>query len=238
VLNCQDFYFKEYTSGADYIYEDAYPVGINATYSIPWGTVCNDTVGDCGCDNCEGFLADVPDRIDDFTKYQEWLGQLQKPKWAVGQAFSGEGYWSRNPTAAEAWVMSISALNHGAKGVTNWIYPTTDELATAHGQLAKVVTFQPVLGYLVGAKQVKVAVNGVPSLDVAYSIVGNKALISVASLSSSISPGTVQLSLPFKVAKIESQPWGSLKWSTSELRLSISGVTALATSMVIVDILK
>jgi len=35
VLNCQNFYYKEYASGGDIIFEDAYPVAINATWSIP-----------------------------------------------------------------------------------------------------------------------------------------------------------------------------------------------------------
>jgi hypothetical protein len=47
VLNCYNYYFDEYASGADYIMEDAYPVGINATYS-KWNTTCNETYGDCG----------------------------------------------------------------------------------------------------------------------------------------------------------------------------------------------
>lgn len=37
VLNCDNYYFKQYSSGADYVMEDAYPVGINATYSQKWG---------------------------------------------------------------------------------------------------------------------------------------------------------------------------------------------------------
>jgi len=35
VLNCQNFHYKEYASGGDIIFEDAYPVAINATWSIP-----------------------------------------------------------------------------------------------------------------------------------------------------------------------------------------------------------
>lgn len=45
VLNCQNFFYEEYASGTDIVYEDAYPVAINATWSIPWGTPCNTTYG-------------------------------------------------------------------------------------------------------------------------------------------------------------------------------------------------
>lgn len=35
--------------------EDVYPIGINGTFS-KWGTACNATLGDCGCDNCAGAV--------------------------------------------------------------------------------------------------------------------------------------------------------------------------------------
>ena len=41
VLNCQNHYFEEYTVGPDIIMEDAYPVGLNATFADKWGTACN-----------------------------------------------------------------------------------------------------------------------------------------------------------------------------------------------------
>ena len=100
VLNCDNYYFDQYSSGADYIMEDAYPVGINATYS-KWNTTCNETYGDCGCDDCVGELQDVSNRLNSFFDYQLWLGELEKPLWAVLQAFSGEGYWSRDPVSSD-----------------------------------------------------------------------------------------------------------------------------------------
>lgn len=32
-LNCQNYYFKEYTAGADIILTDPYPIGLNNTWS-------------------------------------------------------------------------------------------------------------------------------------------------------------------------------------------------------------
>ena len=88
VLNCQNFYYEEYASGADIVFEDAYPVGINATWSNTWSTPCNTTYGDCGCDNCVGELTDVSTRLDQLQNYQANLqGGLTKPTWAVLQAF-------------------------------------------------------------------------------------------------------------------------------------------------------
>jgi hypothetical protein len=235
VLNCQDFYYADYAAGADIILQDTYPIGINATYSIPFNTYCNLTHGDCGCDNCVGSLLDVPDRLDDLATYQEWLGEWRKPLWSVLQAFYGEGYWQRLPTAQETWVMALLSFNHGAKGVTSWIYPSTEELNDAHGELARVVTVNPVAGFLTGANAVPIKVSGLPYLDVAYWSVGEQVLVVVASSSYMDSTSLVDIVVPFGVKKIESTPWGNVTWSLIGNTLQVKGLSALATSLVILS---
>ncbi|KUI72042.1 hypothetical protein VM1G_07578 [Cytospora mali] len=183
VLNCQNYYFKEYSAGADILMEDAYPVGINATFSTKWHTPVNLTYGDSGCDNCKGNLLDVPARVDDFHQYAQWLGgsaATRKPVWAVPQAFSGEQYWSRDPTAEETWAMDLLAFNHGAMARLAWIYPPSDVLSNATARLARVVTVAPVVDFLTGANppwgsvewsldgSVLVAEGGLQALDTSY----------------------------------------------------------------------
>jgi hypothetical protein len=114
VLNCQNYYYAEYAAGADIIFEDAYPVGVNMTWSIPWDTPCNLTYGDCGCDNCDGTLTDVSHRLDDFSNYQANLaGQGSKPNWAVLQAFGAGDYWQSFPSAAE--VENMITMRRGSR---------------------------------------------------------------------------------------------------------------------------
>lgn len=48
VLNCQDYYFTDYTQGANIVMQDAYEIGNNVTFSSQWGTVCTPDYGDCG----------------------------------------------------------------------------------------------------------------------------------------------------------------------------------------------
>lgn len=236
VLNCQNFYFKDYSQGADYLMEDAYPVGINATWSVPWNTPCNATYGDCGCDNCVGELQDVSNRLDAFAEYQGWLGgQWAKPLWAVPQAFDGNGYWARNPTVDEAWVMNALSLNHGAKGIMSWIYPPVPELATAHSEQAKVVTVSPVLDFLTGAQPQRIVVAEHPLLDVAYWVVGGQALLNVVNLDYAATTATITVTLPFKAMRIASTPWGIVDWSLRGNSLTVTGLAGLATSMVILD---
>ena len=234
VLNCANYYFATYGAATDILMEDAYPIGINATYS-KWGTVCNATYGDCGCDDCKGELSDVSARLDDFTDYQEWLGWWPKPTWAVPQSFYGEGYWSRNPTVAETWAMNLLSVNHGAKGIMLWTFPTEDDLAEANAQQAKVLSKEPVLNFLTGDQPTVVIIPGYPMLDIAYWIVGGKAMVGVANLDYEASEGAVTVPLHFSATGIDSQPWGSLGWSLTNTTLNVGDLPALATSLLILN---
>lgn len=242
-LNCQNYYFKEYSAGADIIMEDAYPIGINATYSKKWDTPVNRTYGDSGCDNCAGSLLDVPARVDDFHKYAGWLGGsavARKPVWVAPQAFSGEQYWARDPTAEEAWAMDLLAFNHGAMARLAWIYPPSDVLSYATARLAGVVTVSPVMDFLTGANPVLLrdgkAGNG--SLDVAYWKLGSGegVLVGVVNPVNVSSTVPVRIGLPkgLDVSEVMSQPWGSVPWSLVESSLVAGGgLRGLETSYVI-----
>lgn len=246
VLNCQNHYFEQYTAGADILMEDAYPVGINATFADRWGTPCNLTYGDCGCDNCVGSLLDVPSRIDDFNKYAGWIGgsvATRKPVWAVPQAFSGEGYWARDPTPEETWVMDLLAFNHGAMARLAWIYPPSDVLSSATAKLANVVTVEPVAGFLTAANPVLVldGRSAKGSLDAAYWVTEDESkgvLVGVVNPENSTSAAPAQVALPegLNVSNIVSQPWGSVSWSLQGSTLvADGGLKALDTSYVILQ---
>ena len=234
VLNCQDYYFEKYTSGADIIMEDPYPVGIDPNYSRKFNTTVNETYGDAGCDNCIGSLRDVSDRLDTYDKYQTWLGGVAKPLWAVLQAFFGEYYWSRDPTTEETWVMMILAFNHKAKAMMSWTFPTTTVLASAHGEMAKVAASKDVSRFLLGADPVPVTSD--PSLDVAYWSLKEQVMVAVANVENTTTAEAVSIHLPLNVTRIQSQPWGSLSWSLEQHgKLCTYGLEGLATSILILD---
>ena len=46
ILNCQDYFFTNYSEGAPILMQDTYPIGINATYSTVYNTSCTREVGD------------------------------------------------------------------------------------------------------------------------------------------------------------------------------------------------
>lgn len=239
VLNCQDYYFGAYSAAADLLMEDVYPIGINATFS-KWGTACNATLGDCGCDNCLGDgVRDVPRRLDDLARYEAWLNLWPKTKLHNPQSFHGEGYWARDPTPEEEWAMVLLAVNHGAKGMISWVWPAADVLGAAHGELAAVLTVSPVVDFVVGGDTPHaVAVDGgVPEIDVAYWVVGGKMLVSVVNGGYNDVNQTVRVSLPRKVKGIASVPWGGGNgWTLAGGKLSVPSLTALSTTLLVLDI--
>lgn len=251
VLNCQNYHFREYTAGADIIMEDAYPVGINATYSVKWDTPCTDTLGDCGCDNCVGSLLDVPNRIDNYEQYNAWIGgaATRKPIWAVPQSFGSEDYWSRYPTAPEVWAMDLMALNHGARARLGWIYTVGDENATpetkkaqnetleAAAALAKVVTKSPVADYLTSITLTLLKDGNTGGLDVGFWRGKTDGLLCIVNPTEKpIDPAEVELPSEIWTVKIASEPWGSVGWDLLGPKLvkKKGGLPGYATSCVIV----
>jgi len=125
VLNCEDYNFSPYVEGADIVLEDAYPIGINATYSPVWQTECTPDFGHCGCDNCQGFLWDIRSRIQTYKNRLDILGYGRtKTVWTTPQAVGSGAYWSTTPTGIQWASMGLTSINHGATGSISFQYPT------------------------------------------------------------------------------------------------------------------
>ncbi|KAH9886700.1 hypothetical protein C8Q73DRAFT_714979 [Cubamyces lactineus] len=141
VLNCENYFWTDYTAGTDIVMQDTYMVGINATWSTVWGTPCTPEYGDCGCDNCKGEFEDISTRMDEFAQRRFIDGwELTKAMWTVPQGFGGDSYWDREPTGKEFVVQSVLGINHGALGVVSWNAPTTDDITASAAALSKSLT--------------------------------------------------------------------------------------------------
>ncbi|QRV88888.1 hypothetical protein RhiJN_16906 [Ceratobasidium sp. AG-Ba] len=141
VLNCDDYYFTEYTAHHQIVLQDTYPIAINATWSKVWNTPCTPEIGDCGCDNCEGQLEDISERTDTYRNRLTWEGRGRETAvWAVPQAFGPESYWSRRPSAQEIVLQSLLAINHGSLGVMPWNdHPEDPTMRPSISPLAKAL---------------------------------------------------------------------------------------------------
>ncbi|KAF8188635.1 hypothetical protein BJ912DRAFT_967980 [Pholiota molesta] len=135
VLNCENYFFTEYTSGADIVMQDTYMIGNNVTFSSQWGTPCTEDYGDCGCDNCKGSFEDISTRMDEF-KERIFINGWERTKavWTVPQGFGNDTY--RYPTGPEFVVQSIVGINHGGLGVMSWDDPTSTDIKASASLLA------------------------------------------------------------------------------------------------------
>ncbi|KAK3948274.1 hypothetical protein QBC32DRAFT_222329, partial [Pseudoneurospora amorphoporcata] len=247
VLNCQNYYFQQYSAGADILMADIYPIGTressaNLTKS-KWGTPCNSTYGDCGCDNCFGSVLDVPNRFEDLARYEEWLGLWPKSKMFNPQAFHGEGYWARDPTVEESWVMVLLAINRGVKGVLGWVWPASETLGKAHGRLARVVSGdEEIASFLVegkGPERLSTEVKGVDAAGWVEKEGGKKMLVSVVNTGEEGVDEAVDLEVPggSKVGKVVwDESGGEGTWEVKERKLTKNGMKGMGTALVILDL--
>ncbi|KZT56878.1 hypothetical protein CALCODRAFT_435102 [Calocera cornea HHB12733] len=167
VLNCQDYYWTEYTSGADIIMEDPYPIGINATYSVTWNTSCTPELGDCGCDNCIGSYTDITSRVDMFAQRTVLTGrQRNLTTWHVPQGFGSSEYWSVTPTGQEWLVQCALAINHGARAIVPWVEPTTSDIENSAMMLSQ--SLPELTAYLFDPTAFTGPILTSPTVDTAY----------------------------------------------------------------------
>ncbi|KAK3378474.1 hypothetical protein B0H63DRAFT_248359 [Podospora didyma] len=238
-LNCQNYHFAEYSAGGDFLMEDTYPIGINSTWS-KWNTACNATLGDCGCDNCQGNVQDVPERLDDYARYERWLGLWPKTKAHNPQSFHGEDYWLRDPSPEEAVVMAALALNHGAQASVSWLWPASEILGVAHGKIGRVLSSSPVVDFVVGGDMPHrisvVGVKGTDVVDAAYWVYGGKMLVSVVNGGYVDIEQAVEIAVPDSATAVESTPWGNVSWTLGGGYLKVGRLEAMATSLVILDL--
>ncbi|KAJ7350556.1 hypothetical protein DFH08DRAFT_861754 [Mycena albidolilacea] len=176
VLNCENYEFTAYTSGADVVLQDTYTIGNNLNFSTVWGTPCTDDYGDCGCDNCHTGFPDISTRMDEFKQRLFINGwELTKSVWAVPQGFGNESYWPRYPTGRE-WVLeSILGINHGGVGVTSWDDPTTADVKASASSLA--LALENMKSFIINPTAVIRQVTFPNGIDVGLWTVGDQTLV-------------------------------------------------------------
>ncbi|KAF8895871.1 hypothetical protein CPB84DRAFT_1963145 [Gymnopilus junonius] len=179
-LNCADYYFEEYASGADIILPDVYMIGNNVNFSLKYNTPCTKDFGCCGCDNCQGHFDDISNRLDKTIEKLGLLGwDSTKFIWAVPQAFGGEEFWTRVPTGREWLLQALLSINHKARGIMPWIDPTPKDIKRYASRLAQLL---PQLTPFFFGDDVKFSRVKFPYLDVGTWRKGRKSLIIATNL--------------------------------------------------------
>lgn len=237
-LNCYDFYYSDYASGAEIILSDVYPISTNTSYSTVYYTPCNATYGCCGCDDCNGSFEDVSDRLDHFAHFDDVLG-WPKTHWGAPQAFGNETFWTRYPTAAEEVVMDMLSINHGAKGIVMWDFPTTAEILDVTNRLAAVLTSSEVAEFFLGQKRLGgLAVEGGSRIDATAWASESEILVSIVNLNYGDIKGEVTVHLPRdkRSMSIASVLWGDVQWSVVGGKLKASGLKGLEASLILLSV--
>ena len=207
--------------------------------------MCNVTYGCCGCDNCVGHnnLSNVPARLDTFRQYQTQLDLPQKPLWGVPQAFGNSEFWDQTPTQQEEAVMTMLSINHGAKGIIMWTFPTTPELVTVTSGLAALLADKCAYLLLGAHLSSGLAVDGAPAADVSLWENGHEMLLSIVNPSYEDVEVLVDVQLPIEVtAQSFTSLWGDNEWKavdddTGRIRsLRMTGLPGLSVDVLLLSL--
>lgn len=116
--------------------------------------------------------------------------------------------------------MTLLSINHGAKGVVMWTWPTSSALTDVTSRFSKLATQNAAPFWLgTNAQLVDARVDGkvVVGLEAAVWVVGTATLVSVVNVAGRI-PGAVVITLPSGVQAraIRHTAWGSGGWKVSD----------------------
>ena len=138
--------------------------------------------------------------------------------------------------------MTILSINHGAKGIIMWIFPTTAELTDVTSRLARVLT-GVCANYILGADTMTgLAVDGANDIDVSAWKTGDTILVSIVNSAHENTTGPISLSLPggLLATSITQVLWGDGGWhltsTSSASHLVRSGIQSLSTDILILSL--
>ena len=132
--------------------------------------------------------------------------------------------------------MNMLFVNHGAKGIAMWDYPTEPDLANVTSVLSKALTSANVSSFLLGSFVSALGVEGMTRVDAAGWTVGNQMLISVVNKNYVDLPlANVSISLPTTAASVGQAAWGA-PWSLEGNKLVKTGLGALEVNLFVIQL--
>ena len=109
--------------------------------------------------------------------------------------------------------MTMLSINHGAKGIIMWTFPTTPELVNVTSALAELLT-NKCADLLLGTDlSFGLPVDGAPEADVSFWEDGQSMLLSIVNPSYEDAVRLVELQLPINVTAYSfTSLWGENRW--------------------------
>ena len=111
--------------------------------------------------------------------------------------------------------MTMLSINHGAKGILMWSFPTTPDLTAVTTRLAKVLT-GPCAKYVLGAERMGgLRVSGAGTIDASAWRAGDSLLLSIVNSAHEDTSELVSVYLPAGIVArdVDSVLWGDGWWS-------------------------
>ena len=140
--------------------------------------------------------------------------------------------------------MTMLSINHGAKGIIMWTFPTTPALTDVTSRLAKVLT-GTCASYLLGAELLGgLSIEGTDTVDASVWSLGDSMLVSIVNSAYGDATGLVTLDLPngFIATTIENVLWGDgawrLKTGGSATQIQRSGLQGLSTDILLLGFVR
>jgi hypothetical protein len=186
---------------------------------------------------CHLWFEDISDRLDSFAHFDDVLG-WQKTHWGAPQNFGNETFWTRYPTAAEEVVMNMLSVNHAAKGIVMWDFPTTAGILNVTNALAAVLTSERVTNFLVNSPMAGLLqVDGADRVDATIWDSGDSLLLSVVNLNYGNLNGSITVHLPgnMQAKSTNESLWGQAHWTATGNTVSTHGMLGLEVSLMVLQ---
>lgn len=130
--------------------------------------------------------------------------------------------------------MNMLFINHGAKGIAMWDYPTEPDLANITSTLSKTLTSANISSFLLGSFLSALDVEGLTSVDAASWIIGDQMLISVVNKNYVDFPmANISIALPAPATSVGQVAWGTA-WTVNGNSLIKTGIEALEVDLFVV----
>ena len=133
--------------------------------------------------------------------------------------------------------MNMISVNHGAKGIVMWDYPSEPGIYDITSALSKVLGSEIVGGFLLNSfVEGTLPVVGSKRVDVSAWTVGNQMLVTVVNLKYEDTVAVATVQLPAVAKSVSSVLWGSGNWTVGDGTISKTGLTGLGVDILILDL--
>ena len=136
--------------------------------------------------------------------------------------------------------MTLLSLNHGAKGILMWVFPTADEIVGVASKFSQVVLARDGLStFVLMAHAAVVPVPGVENVDAAMWRVGSRMMVTVVNAGKEKIEGEVKLEFgdDAKIKGLNRNLWGRGGWKIESQNAAVrDGMDAQGSWVFVVDV--